>query len=159
MEYTREEKFLIWLDSFLSLDYARKAKIAALSEGGGADLSRMQRIAGEENFAEMKRRYSARYIEKILGEYEKKGISCVTHASSRYPELLKQTSQPPLVLYCKGNARLLSDWRKFAVVGSRRTPANILKLTEEFSKRLAEAFTIVTGLADGGDSAAIRGAL
>lgn len=34
MEYTREEKFLIWLDSFLSLDYARKAKIAALSEGG-----------------------------------------------------------------------------------------------------------------------------
>ena len=39
MEYTREEKFLIWLDSFLSLDYARKAKIAALSEGGGADLS------------------------------------------------------------------------------------------------------------------------
>ena len=51
MEYTREEKFLIWLDSFLSLDYARKAKIAALSEGGGADLSRMQRIAGEENFA------------------------------------------------------------------------------------------------------------
>ena len=159
MEYTREEKFLIWLDSFLSLDYARKAKFAALSEGGGADLSRMQRIAGEENFAEMKRRYSARYIEKILGEYEKKGISCVTHASSRYPELLKQTSQPPLVLYCKGNARLLSDWRKFAVVGSRRTPANILKLTEEFSKRLAEAFTIVTGLADGGDSAAIRGAL
>lgn len=47
MEYTREEKFLIWLDSFLSLDYARKAKIAALSEGGGADLSRMQRIAGK----------------------------------------------------------------------------------------------------------------
>lgn len=107
MEYTREEKFLIWLDGFLSLDYARKAKIAALAEGCGADLSRMQRIAGEENFAEMKRRSSARYIEKLLGEYEKKGISCVTHASSRYPELLKQTSQPPLVLYCKGNARLL----------------------------------------------------
>lgn len=127
MEYTREEKFLIWLDSFLSLDYARKAKIAALLEGGRRGICPVCNASpGEENFAEMKRRYSARYIEKILGEYEKKGISCVTHASSRYPELLKQTSQPPLVLYCKGNARLLSDWRKFAVVGSRRTPANIL---------------------------------
>ena len=49
--------------------------------------------------------------------------------------------------------------RKFAVVGSRRTPANALKLGEEISKNLSQEFVVLTGTADGGDTSAIEGAL
>lgn len=167
MGYTREEKTIIWLDSFLSLDYARKVKISALCKGLFelvSDFPRYKRavsqIAGEGVCAEMERSLdSSRYLEELLCSYARKGIFCITYYSDSYPVSLKEIDNPPLVLYCKGNKQLLSDWRKLAIVGSRRTSANILKLTEEFSAALGEAFTIVTGIADGADTAAIRGAL
>ena len=45
------------------------------------------------------------------------------------------------------------------VVGSRRTPTPALKLGEKICEELSSALVIVTGVADGGDSAAIEGAL
>ena len=49
--------------------------------------------------------------------------------------------------------------RKFAIVGSRRTPPAMMKQTERFSSELSEHFVIVTGMAEGGDAAAALGAL
>ena len=44
-------------------------------------------------------------------------------------------------------------------MGSRRTPANALKLGMTVSAELARSFTLVTGCAEGGDLAAIEGGL
>jgi DNA processing protein len=62
------------------------------------------------------------------------------------------------MIYARGDIALLRG-RKLTVVGSRRTPAPALKLGARICKELSEAVTIVTGTADGGDGAAIEGAL
>lgn len=78
--------------------------------------------------------------------------------SPNYPAEWKGFSDAPEKLYALGNVSLLGE-RKFAIVGSRRTPVNALKLGEEISKTLSQEFVILTGVADGGDTAAIEGAL
>ncbi len=75
-----------------------------------------------------------------------------------YPPSWKGLSNPPQTLYAVGDATLLRT-KKLAIVGSRRTPVAALKVGREMAKELSETFTLITGTADGGDSAAIEGAL
>ena len=98
------------------------------------------------------------YRTQILENLKNKGISCVTYLSPLYPENLKNIGEPPIVLYCKGNIQLLKT-NCFSVVGSRATPAQSIALAKRISGELTEAFTVVTGMAEGADSAAVDGAL
>ena len=79
-------------------------------------------------------------------------------SSPNYPKEWRDIAGAPNVLYAVGDAALLR-MRKFAIVGSRRTPTPALKLGAEIAKELSTEFVIVTGTADGGDFAAIEGAL
>lgn len=79
-------------------------------------------------------------------------------SSPDYPSEWKTLSSPPQKVYALGNTALLKE-RKLTVVGSRRTPANAMKLGEQIARELTGSLVIVTGAADGGDSAAIEGAL
>ncbi len=94
----------------------------------------------------------------MLADLKRRGIECVTFKSADYPEQLKHITYPPLVLYLRGRRELLST-RMFAVVGSRRTPAPVLEECKRFCAELSSYLTIVSGVADGGDSAAVKGAL
>ncbi len=87
-----------------------------------------------------------------------KDVIAITQQSPLYPAEWKTYSDAPDKLYAVGNIRLLQT-EKFAVVGARRTPTGALKTGGEIVKRLSDAFTIVTGCADGGDVAAIENAL
>ena len=82
----------------------------------------------------------------------------IPFSSALYPKEWKTLKNPPPVLYAKGNIQLLEE-RKFTIVGSRRTPAPALQAGKEIAKELSRVFVILTGTADGGDSAAIEGAL
>ena len=88
----------------------------------------------------------------------RQNLTAIPWSSSDYPTEWKELSDAPKCLYALGDISLLRA-RKLAIVGSRRTPANALKLGEEISKTLSQALVIVTGVADGGDTAAIEGAL
>jgi DNA processing protein len=72
---------------------------------------------------------------------------------------LKEISDPPLVLFVRGNKDILSV-RQVAMVGARNaTPAGI-KNAEQFAYALAEAgYAVTSGLALGVDGACHRGAL
>lgn len=164
MRFTKEEKSLVWLDSF-GLEYARKAAFMKISENiaetvsGFADFrEKIASAVGEEDCAKLEAARTPEYLSDLFSRYSARGILPVTWYSDLYPEALKEIDNPPFVLYCKGNAELLKE-RKFSVVGSRRTLPHILKETESFSEALSEYFVIVTGLADGGDTAAATGAL
>lgn len=77
----------------------------------------------------------------------------------RYPEMLRQISDPPEKLYFRGDPGLLSN-RCFAVVGSRKATRPGLLAAEMIGRRLAQSgITVVSGLAEGVDSAAHKGAL
>ena len=163
--YTKDEKTEIWLDSF-RLEYGKKAQLYKLC-AEPYDLvkqfakyrSGVAEIVGEEILAAMEKSLSSgEYMRSLLAKYTEKGITCVTFSSELYPEELRQTPEPPLVLYARGNPELLRE-RKFAVVGSRRTPTAMMKQAERFSSELSQHFVIVTGLAEGGDTAAALGAL
>lgn len=85
-------------------------------------------------------------------------IRAIEQNSPYYPDEWKEISDKPQTLYAAGNIELLKT-RKLTVVGSRRTPKSALVLGEAIAKELSREFTIVSGAADGGDSAAISGAL
>jgi len=78
--------------------------------------------------------------------------------SPLYPKAWLDLPDRPERIYALGDTSLLKD-KKFGIVGSRRTPSSALKTGESIAKTLSEYFTVVTGTADGGDTAAIEGAL
>jgi len=76
-----------------------------------------------------------------------------------YPELLREIPDPPLFLYYKGDASLLTN-PSIGVVGSRRCSKDGIRTTEMLSRMLsASGVTTVSGLARGIDSVAHAHAL
>lgn len=83
-------------------------------------------------------------------------IPCVSPA---YPALLAQTAGAPLALYVEGNPAVLSE-PQLAIVGSRNPTAAGRETAHAFAEFLAgTGLTITSGLAEGIDGAAHRGAL
>ena len=77
----------------------------------------------------------------------------------RYPPLLLETGDPPLLLYTRGNVGLLQA-ASIAIVGSRSPTAQGLDNARAFAGSLGGAgYAIVSGLALGIDGAAHEGAL
>ena len=95
--------------------------------------------------------------EKLFARLDDKGYFALSVMSDDYPEPLRHIDEPPLVLFCAGNRELLKK-RKFCIVGSRLTPSWAEALTKRIAGELSKHFVIVTGLAEGGDLAAIEGA-
>lgn len=86
------------------------------------------------------------------------GLSLVRLGSPAYPAPLAAIPDPPLALFVGGAG--LARRRAIAVVGSRRCRPGTARLAFEFAARLAEqGFVVVSGLAEGIDGAAHRGAL
>ena len=83
----------------------------------------------------------------------------ITRGSADYPELLANIPEPPQLLYYRGDIRILSN-KCVSVAGSRRASPEGICAAEVIGKRLAECgATVVSGLAEGADAAAHRGAL
>ena len=76
-----------------------------------------------------------------------------------YPRAFLELTDPPIVLFCKGNASLLNA-PSLAMVGSRNASPAGLRTAEEFAESFtASGLNVVSGLALGIDAAAHRGAL
>lgn len=78
----------------------------------------------------------------------------------RYPPLLREVYDPPIVLYCKGDLSRAIALPVLAIVGSRRCSTYGRNAAEMLARELGKrGVTIVSGLARGIDTAAHRGAL
>ncbi|MFM9912666.1 MAG: DNA-processing protein DprA [Methylophilaceae bacterium] len=87
------------------------------------------------------------------------GNRLLTLADDDYPQTLLEISDPPPILYLKGDATRLSQ-PCIAVVGSRNASPQGLNTAEAFSQALADAgWCVVSGMALGIDGAAHKGAL
>jgi DNA processing protein len=77
----------------------------------------------------------------------------------RYPALLRSSERHPIALFVMGNPEVLND-PQLAVVGTRNPTAQGRETAREFSEYLAaRGMAVTSGLAEGIDSAAHRGAL
>ena len=83
----------------------------------------------------------------------------LTYGDDAYPEILTQIPGPPLLLFVNGDVDSL-HLPSLAIVGSRNPTHGGIRNAVEFSRYLAQSgFVIVSGLAEGIDTAAHRGAL
>ena len=95
-----------------------------------------------------------------LEELAKLGGEVLVLTDPRYPALLRQTYDPPIVLYSLGDIDGALAQPAVALVGSRRCSTYGRNVAEKLARELAErGVTIISGLARGIDSAAHRGAL
>ncbi len=83
----------------------------------------------------------------------------IPHGDADFPQLLGEISNPPHLLYVDGDPEIL-HLPALAIVGSRNPTKGGERNAYEFARHLASVgFTIVSGLAQGIDTAAHRGAL
>jgi len=98
--------------------------------------------------------------DKFLTEVTDRGIKYYTFDNPNYPEQLKEISNPPIVLYYKGNVESCNLERTIAVVGSRKASYNAKESVEKVLSELEGTdLCIVSGLASGIDTTAHRCAL
>lgn len=101
-----------------------------------------------------------RAAEKELKTAQKLGVSFVLCGSSEYPKELLNISDPPILLYYAGDVSLLSEKLPFCIVGTRRASEYGISAAMQISGQLAECgMTVISGCANGIDSAAHKGAL
>lgn len=97
-------------------------------------------------------------IERDLARLEKEEVQAITLRDPRYPSMLKNIPDAPVVLYLKGSLTI-SD-KTIAIVGSRNATAEGIAIAEKIAETLSsEGVLVVSGFARGIDSAAHRGAL
>ncbi len=98
-------------------------------------------------------------VEELLRLCRDENIELIFCDDPRYPKLLAEIHDPPVVLFVKGELQA-ADELAIAVVGSRHATQYGLKVAEQLARGLSLAgLTIVSGLARGIDQAAHRGAL
>lgn len=98
-------------------------------------------------------------VEREMEYYDKIGAHVLIANEKNYPKMLKEISNYPPVLVCRGRLELLLS-NKIAVVGSRNASSNGLNFAKTISRDLGAAgYVVVSGLAKGIDAAAHSGAL
>ena len=140
-------------------------KINSLTALESIDLSlvpKLKRASTALNtfFSEGLSKTMLRESETVLKEWDSLGIKVVPFGDTNYPKQLTDLSDPPAVLFCRGNLDLLRASRSVAVVGTRENT----RLGEVIARKTVEYFSpkgvcIVSGLALGIDAVAHRSAL
>ncbi len=98
--------------------------------------------------------------DKLFEEVEKRGISVLTFDDTKYPYMLSQIYNPPMVLYYKGDLFGCNLEKTVAFVGSRRASTNgkdsVKNIISDFKNT---DICIVSGLAEGIDAISHRSAI
>lgn len=95
-------------------------------------------------------------LEKLEMNY----LSMITIRDAAYPERLRQIYDPPVVLYLRGRMPRLDDRASVAVVGTRKASIYGLQMADRLGREIVACGGIlVSGLTDGIDAEAARGAL
>lgn len=98
--------------------------------------------------------------QAILADCERLGVDIMTLQDAAYPQRLRQLADPPAVLYWKGKKFLFDEEPAIAVVGARRPSQYGQRMAEKFGLELSRGGAlVVSGIAEGLDTCAIRGAL
>ncbi len=96
-----------------------------------------------------------RHLEYIY----KNNIEIISIKDEKYPEILKNIYDAPIVLYAKGNLSALQSYG-FAMVGARNASEYGIKVAKNISYNLSKyGFNVISGLANGIDSYSHIGAI
>lgn len=161
---TETERALLWLAACTPFDYRERVTLLHAAKRPEALFHEFEKFSnsvlkgGKNGVYNNDRATRERETDEAIARLKAKNRFAVTYASEDYPASLKAVADAPIVLFGEGNRELLKK-EKFCIVGSRMTPPWAEKAGKKIAGELTEKFVIVTGLAEGGDSAAIAGAL
>lgn len=159
-----ELKYWLWLTSRKGMDSVRALKLLErfvtpeqvyyADEGDVAELGLSPNL--ERSLADK----SMDAPEAILGECDRLDVRVMTIQDADYPMRLRQIADPPAVLYLKGRRLHFDEEAAIAVVGAREPTAYGRRWAEQFGMELAGGGAlVVSGIAQGLDACAVRGAL
>ena len=158
-------KYWIWLAELSGL---RSQTRLALLEHFGDPESVYYADAGEILLVENMTREQAAVLEnkslanaeRILGDCRRLRLRVLTLQDADYPDRLRNIYDPPCVLYVRGHMPAIDEELAIAVVGTRDCTPYGKSWADKISGQLAAGgAVVVSGLARGIDTAAIRGAL
>lgn len=136
---------------FGDIETAFNASLADLSQIDGLNIKKAQ------TFIDKRSKINP---DKVLDEVLRRKLSFITLEDENYPYLLKNISNPPIVLYVKGNLNICNLQKTLAVVGSRKASTNAKDVLAKILNGLKNTdICIVSGLASGIDTCAHHGAL
>ncbi|MBA9070194.1 DNA processing protein [Methylobacterium sp. RAS18] len=96
----------------------------------------------------------------MLADSADAGIKVLGFHDEEYPVRLRDTPDPPAILYVKGNVSPLHAPRAVAVIGTREPTEYGGKVARKLALRVAEAgYAVVSGLAHGCDTLGHEGCL
>ena len=138
------------LSAFEDIDQIFRADAKRLREIPYLQDKDVERILSTRNSA---------ILEQELELIAKENIDCLDIFDQDYPSLLKEIGNPPIVLYLKGNRKVLGKFL-FAIVGSRKPTSYGVSIAGDFSDKLSKkGIVIVSGLARGIDTIAHQKAI
>ena len=98
--------------------------------------------------------------DRILADCQRLDLDLLTIQDAGYPNRLRNIYDPPCLLYVRGRLPAFDDEASIAVVGTRDCTPYGISSAEKLGYGLAAGgAVVVSGLARGVDSAALRGAL
>lgn len=161
-----KQKYWIAFSSIEQLDSSFIIKLwehfGDIEKAFNSSLSDLKNIEGlsvkkSENFLKYRDKVD---IDRTFTEVETRGINFLTIESENYPNMLRQISNPPAVLYYKGKLFECNLDKTLAVVGSRRaSSAGRDDLRKILSGLCGTDVCIVSGLASGIDTVAHTSAI
>ena len=163
MKYDEKELLIIWLDSFKEIEYKHKRALYDMLVGK-TDLKRnielnekfVKGALGDAGYNLLINSANQEYLKETVARLNAYSETAITLASDNYPEKLKETPEPPLSLYARGNTELLI----FGIVGSRKSLPLSLSIAKDFATELVNSgFILATGTAEGVDAEVIKAAL
>ncbi|MCH5153569.1 MAG: DNA-processing protein DprA, partial [Clostridiales bacterium] len=134
--YTLEEKICI---SFAEngISSSKFFQVWNLFEGAEQLVAELPRSKQAEallgsNYVKLKKilRYNA--FDEIIDDMNEQGVCAVTWFSPDYPPQLRDIDDPPCVLFCKGNVKLLAT-DCFSVIGTRKVSSYGRRITRDFT--------------------------
>ncbi len=162
----QDEKLLykIWLSQTCGFEPKRISKVLAKYETAekafhanhySIEFSKLIKL---ENV--LKIRNNLDKAKEFLSECEDKNISIISIDDAIYPNRLKEISNPPQLLFCKGDFPDLNNLVGISVVGTRSCSKEGENISYRLSEKLAESgIVIISGMALGIDGAAHAGAM
>ncbi|WP_299087110.1 DNA-processing protein DprA [uncultured Metabacillus sp.] len=107
----------------------------------------------KEKALAIKKEFASLQVDTLLETYKQQQICFVSLYDKNYPPLLKEISDPPPILYYKGDIRLTQQPHLISVVGTRY-PTNYGETALEYLLKplIMENWIIVSGMAKGIDT-------
>ncbi|MCH4072647.1 DNA-processing protein DprA [Pseudoramibacter sp.] len=156
----------LWLSSVTNVSNMKKNTLLSVFKTAEAiykaspEAIRKTGFFREKDIQKIQDQKDTNLAERAFVFIQKNQIVCIPKGSPSYPSRLEKIYNPPVLLYAMGNTGLLKRDLAIGMVGSRKSSADAVAIAKKFSQTLSEmGVTVVSGMANGIDSASAEGAL